>query len=172
MENIFCVSGSALRLQKLEAAFNEPPYGKGLDCSGYTVHDAAGILLRYLHRLPESIIPVTMYEAFQNPLKPYQGDLSTSPLCDVELIINEYRERITLLLPEARQLLLYLLDILAVFASRSEVNKMTFARLATVFQPSILSPVKAGDDFIENGNSRRLSIDVLSFLMEKKDGFF
>ncbi len=66
MENIFGVSGSALRLRKLEAVFNQPPrYGKSLDWSGYTVHDAAAILLRYLQRLPESIIPVEMYQVFQ-----------------------------------------------------------------------------------------------------------
>lgn len=157
-------------MQKLEAAFNEPPrYGKGLDWSGYTVHDAAGILLRYLQRLPESIIPVTMYEAFQNPLKRNQGDLSSSTPIDNDSLISEYREQITHLLPVSRQLLLYLLDLLAVFASKSEINKMTSARLATIFQPSILSPVKAGDDFSEDEISRRLSTDVLIFLIEAQD---
>lgn len=170
MENIFSVSGYALRLQKLEATFNEPPrYGKGLDWSGYTVHDATGILLRYLQRLSESIIPVTMYEAFQNPLKPHQEKLSASPPFDNELIISEYQKRISLLIPISRVLLLYLLDVLAVFASRSEINKMTSARLAAVFQPSILSPVKAGDNFIEDEISRRLSTDVLIFLIENQD---
>lgn len=171
VEDIFCVSGSALRLQKLEAAFNEPPlYGKRFDWSGYTVHDAAAILLRYLLRLPESIIPVEMYEAFQDPLKPHQGGPSTLPFCQ-ESSISEYQKQITLLPPLSRQLLLYLLDLLAVFASKAEINKMTSARLAAVFQPTILSPVEAGDGFIEEEKSLRLSQDVLVFLLENQDSF-
>lgn len=171
MEDIFCVSGSALRLQKLEAAFNEPPgYGKGFDWTGYTVHDAAAILLRFLLRLPESIIPVKLYEAFQDPLKPHQGGPSTLPF-NQESSISEYQKQITLLPPLSRQLLLYLMDLLAVFASKAEINKMTSARLAAVFQPTILSPVEAGDGFIEEEKSRRLSQDVLVFLIENQDSF-
>lgn len=169
VENIFCVGGSALRLQKLEAEFNDPPdYGKGLDWSGYTVHDAAAILIRYLQRLPESIIPIDMYEAFQNPLKPYQGCRSMMPHIQTSLT-DEYRQQITLLSPLARHLLVYLLDVLAVFASKWEMNKMTSTRLATVFQPSILSPVETGDDCIEEESSRQLSIEVLIFLIEFQD---
>ena len=173
VEDIFCVSGSAIRLQKLEAAFNEPPrYGGGTDWSGYTVHDAAAILIRFLQGLPESIIPVDMYEVFQTPLKPHRSreDRSSSPIFEAT-IISEYQEQIGLLPPLSRQLLLYLLDILAVFASNSAVNKMTSARLARVFQPVILSPVRSGEEFIEEAKSRQLSEDVLIFLIENQDHF-
>lgn len=172
VEDIFCVSGSALRLQKLEAAFNEPPrYGAGIDWSGYTVHDAAAIMIRFLQGLPESIIPVDMYEAFQNPLKPHQEDHSSSFTFDASKAISEYQQQIGLLPPLSRQLLLYLLDILAVFGARSEVNKMTSARLARVFQPVILSPVRRGEEFIEEAKSRQLSEDVIIFLIENQDSF-
>ncbi|KAM0796906.1 hypothetical protein BDR22DRAFT_811313, partial [Usnea florida] len=40
VENIFSISGSPLRLQAVEAAFNCPPcYSKGLDRSGAAVRD-------------------------------------------------------------------------------------------------------------------------------------
>ena len=172
VEDIFCVSGSALRLQKLEAMFNEPPrYGKGLDWIGYTVHDAAAILIRFLQRLPEPIIPVDMYEAFQTPLKPYKVREDLSQSSTFEPPINEYKEQIGLLPPLSRQLLLYLLDLLALFASKSEVNKMTSARLARVFQPVILSPIRSGEEFIEEAKSRQLSEDVLIFLIVNQDHF-
>ncbi len=48
---------------------------------------------------------------------------------------------------------------------------MTSARLATVFQPVILSPVKSGEDFIESAESRQLSVDVIIFLIENEDNF-
>lgn len=171
VEDIFCVSGSALRLQQLEHCFNEPPrYGKGLDWSGYTVHDAAAILLRYLLRLPEPIIPVNMYEAFQDPLRSHGRDPSWSPPVK-GFLIQEYRKQVSLLPPLSRQVLMYLLDVLAVFASKSELNKMTSARLATVFQPILLSPVETSDGFIEEEKSRCHSRDVLKFLVEHQDYF-
>ena len=174
VEDIFCISGSALRLQKLEAIFNEPPrYAHRMDWSGYTVHDAAVILIRFLHGLPEPIIPVDMYEAFQTPLNRYQDRAGRSPSSTFEASkVAEYQEQIGLLPPSSRQLLLYLLDLLAVFAYRSHVNKMTSARLARVFQPVILSPVRRGEEFIEEAKSRQLSEDVLIFLIEYQDHFF
>ena len=142
-----------------------PPrrYGKGLDWSGYTVHDAACPLLRFLLRLPESVIPVRHYEAFH-------VSIGTSGE-EIESAIRKFQQLITLLPPPSRQLLLYLLDIMAVFCSKSEINKMTSQRLAAIFQPAILSPVKAGEDFIEEMSSRQLSQDVLTFLIERQDHF-
>ena len=119
MQDIFSISGSPLRLQKLEAAFNEPPrYGKGVDWTGYTVHDAASILLRYLLRSPEPVIPLEKYEAFQKPLRPHSSfltNLSDSSF-EKDMAIREYQRQVTILPPLSRQLLLYLLDLLAVFA--------------------------------------------------------
>ena len=130
------------------------------------MHDAAEMLLRYLLRLSEPVIPVTEYEEFQNPLNRYQNGRSTIPP------IYEYQLRFTTLLPPInRQLLLYLLDLLAVFASKSELNTMTSERLAAIFQPTILSPVGAGGDNIEEENSRRVSRDVVAFLIENQDHF-
>lgn len=48
---------------------------------------------------------------------------------------------------------------------------MTSPRLAAVFQPAILSPVKAGEDFIEEEKPRQICQEVLIFLIENQDSF-
>lgn len=70
VEGIFRVSGSARRIKELQAILTDPlrNYGKDLDWSPYTVHDAANLLRRYLNNLPEPIVPLEFYEKFRNPL--------------------------------------------------------------------------------------------------------
>jgi hypothetical protein len=59
VENIFATGSSPLRIQELQVTFDSPDrYGKSLDWSCCTAHDAANILLRYLLRLPEPVIPL------------------------------------------------------------------------------------------------------------------
>jgi hypothetical protein len=72
-EGIFRVSGSARRIKELQAILTDPKqnFGKDLDWTPYTVHDAANILRRYLNHLPEPIIPLRFYEKFRNPLFKY-----------------------------------------------------------------------------------------------------
>ena len=60
---------------------------------------------------------------------------------------------------------------MAAFAFRSKINKMTTQRLAAIFQPAIQSPVKAGEDFIEEASSRQLSQDALNSLSENLNSF-
>ena len=81
--------------------------------------------------------------------------------------IKRYQELITTLPPLNRQLLLYILDLLAVFASKSDINKMTTANLAAIFQPGILS--HPNHDMAPP--EYRLSQDVLIFLIENQDHF-
>lgn len=70
VEGIFRVGGSSKRLKELQIIFNTPPdFGKKLNWEGYTVHDAATILRRYLNALPEPLIPLEMYEVFRDPLR-------------------------------------------------------------------------------------------------------
>ena len=146
----------------MEAAFNEPPYyGRSLDWTDYTVHDAACMLLRFLLRLSESVIPVDCYKAFHAPLE--------APLEEEKTAIHRYQRLITVLPRLSRHLLLYLLDLLAAFASKSEINKMTSQRLAAIFQPALLSPNKAGEEYIEESGSCRLSQMVLVFLIQNWD---
>lgn len=176
MEGIFRLSGSAKRIKDLQNIFNSPDrYGKGLDWTGYTVHDAANILRRYLNQLPEPIVPLDFYERFRDPLRPYETratndgeaqppDLTVDEHADA---VAAYQKLITELPPLNRQLLLYILDLLAVFASKSDLNRMTAANLAAIFQPGIIS--HPSHDMTPS--EYRLSQDVLIFLIENQDHF-
>ena len=175
MEGIFRLSGSEKRIKELKTIFDSPDrYGKGLDWAGYTVHDAANVLRRYLNNLPEPIVPLDLYDRFREPLaghtKAAVGDGEGPQLAedfDIGRAIATYQQLITELPPLNRQLLLYILDLLAVFASKSDENRMTSANLAAIFQPGILSHPQHD---MEPGQYR-LSQDVLIFLIENQDHF-
>ena len=126
--------------------------------------------MRFLLRLPEPVIPINCCKAFHDPLKEFFY-ASNNELDDASAIRGFQRLIRTLLPPLSRQLLLYLLDLMAVFASKSEFNRMTSQHLAAIFQPAILSPVKAGGDFEEETESCQLSQRVLVFLIENQDSF-
>ncbi|QSL64341.1 hypothetical protein MERGE_001641 [Pneumocystis wakefieldiae] len=161
VEGIFRLNGSAKRCKELQTIFDTPPkYGRNLEWEGFTVHDAASILRRYLNYLPEPIIPHKFYELFRKPLK--------NESFDKEKYISIYKRLITSLPPINRQLLLYILDLLAVFASKSEENLMTVSNLSSIFQPGILSHPEhdmSPKDYF-------LSQRVLVFLVDNQDHFF
>lgn len=175
MEGIFRLSGSAKRIKDLQTVFNSPDrYGKGLDWTGYTVHDAANILRRYLNQLPEPIVPLDFYERFREPLRASQvlgpdGEMQSRDLSVSEhsAAVSAYQKLITELPPLNRQLLLYILDLLAVFASKSDLNRMNAANLAAIFQPGIIS--HPSHDM--SPQEYKLSQDVLIFLIENQDNF-
>lgn len=176
VEGIFRIGGSEKRIRELKIAFDSPDrYGKGLDWTGYTVHDAANILRRYFNKLPEPIIPLDFYDPFRDPLRNHQAQAvgaieAQSPSVghfDPDAAIKRYQSLITELPPLNRQLLLYILDLLAVFASKSDLNKMTTGNLAAIFQPGILSHPQHDMAPAEY----RLSQDVLIFLIENQDSF-
>ena len=156
--------------------FNSPPkYGKGLDWTGYTVHDAANILRRYLNQLPEPIIPLDFYDKFRDPIRSHQaqavGDLdgqgSDNGDFDHDAAVATYQKLITELPGLNRQLLLYILDLLAVFASKSDLNRMNAGNLAAIFQPGIIS--HPNHDMAPS--EYRLSQDVLIYLILNQDNF-
>ena len=175
MEGIFRLSGSEKRIKELKTIFDSPDrYGKGLDWAGYTVHDAANVLRRYLNQLPEPIVPLELYERFREPLRGHTmqavGDTEGPQLddkFDIQQAIATYQQLITELPPLNRQLLLYILDLLAVFASKSDENRMNSQNLAAIFQPGMLSHPSHDMAPVEY----RLSQDVLIFLIENQDHF-
>lgn len=176
VEGIFRLSGSAKRIKELQSIFDSPDrYGKGLDWTGYTVHDAANILRRYLNQLPQPIVPLDFYERFRDPLRDHQsqavGDIEAQAHdmgdFDHEAAIATYKKLIIELPALNRQLLLYILDLLAVFSSKSEQNRMTAPNLSAIFQPGVLSNPQH-DLYPE---AYRLSQDVLIFLIENQDYF-
>lgn len=94
------------------------------------------------------------------------GQEKRSP-AEMDRIIQTYQQLITELPPLNRQLLLYILDLLAVFASKSDENRMNSANLAAIFQPGMLSHPQ--HDMAPG--EYRLSQDVLVFLIENQDHF-
>ncbi|KAG6262855.1 hypothetical protein E4U47_007600 [Claviceps purpurea] len=175
VEGIFRLSGSEKRIKELKQVFDSPDrYGKGLVWDGYTVHDAANVLRRYLNDLPEPVVPLDLYEKFREPLrgatKQALGDAEGPQLVDNfdELAaIRKYQQLITELPPLNRQLLLYILDLLAVFSAKSDENRMNSQNLAAIFQPGMLSHphhAMAPEEY-------RLNQCVLIFLIENQDHF-
>lgn len=176
VEGIFRLAGSEKRIKELKIAFDTPPrWGKGLDWTGYTVHDAANILRRYFNQLPEPIIPLQHYDPFRQPLRNHQaeavgaleGQAPSIGGFDPDSAVRIYQHRIKELPSLNRQLLLYILDLLAVFAAKSDVNKMTTSNLAAIFQPGILSHPQHD----MSPQDYRLSQDVLIFLIDNQDHF-
>ncbi|KAI9891532.1 MAG: hypothetical protein M1814_002655 [Vezdaea aestivalis] len=174
VEGIFRLSGSNKRIKELQMIFDSPDrFGKGLDWTGFTVHDAANIFRRYLNMLPEPIVPYEFYEKFRDPLRNHQREAVGNPDAqdaggfDDDDTIRQYQALITQIPPLNRQLLLYILDLLAVFASKSEINLMPSANLAAIFQPGMLSHKK--HDL--HPHEYRLSQDVLIYLIENQDHF-
>ncbi|KAL2271876.1 hypothetical protein VTJ83DRAFT_1247 [Remersonia thermophila] len=173
VEGIFRLNGSEKRIKELKTIFDSPDrYGKGLVWDGYTVHDAANVLRRYLNDLPEPVVPLDLYEKFREPLKgaTIPGSAEGPQFVenfDMNAAIRRYQELITELPPLNRQLLLYILDLLAVFAAKSDQNRMTSQNLAAIFQPGMLSHphhAMAPDEY-------RLNQSVIIFLIENQDHF-
>ena len=141
---------------------------------GYTVHDAANVLRRYLNDLPEPVVPLDLYEKFREPLRgatKQAGADGEGPQFvenfDMDHAIARYQQLITELPPLNRQLLLYILDLLAVFAAKSDQNRMNSQNLAAIFQPGMLSHpnhAMAPEEY-------RLNQSVIIFLIENQDHF-
>ncbi|KAK9857376.1 hypothetical protein MYU51_020753 [Penicillium brevicompactum] len=174
VEGIFRLNGSAKRIKDLQEVFDSPErYGKGLDWTGYTVHDAANVLRRYLNQLPEPIVPLEFYERFRDPLRIYQQQVkegkepSDADKFDHAKAVDTYQRLIIELPPLNKQLLLYILDLLAVFASKSDQNRMPSNNLSAIFQPGMLS--HPNHDM--SPDEYKLSQDVLIFLIENQDHF-
>ena len=117
--------------------------------------------------LPEPVVPYEFYESFIDPFRnvtdppTFLTDLDSK---DAEFV-GIYRGVVHAIPGMHRQLLLYLLDMLAVFASKSDLNKMTTAKLAVIFQHGLL---RSRDTAITT-KQLLLTQDVLIFLIEQND---
>ncbi|KAF8556233.1 Rho GTPase activation protein [Imleria badia] len=162
IEGTFRVNGSAKRMRDLQAAFETPPrYGKSLDWKSehYTTHDVASVFRRYLTQMPEPVIPHDMYHDFRDVLakQPFNHDN----------VVATYRHLISRM-PRANQyLLLYVLDLLSVFARKSDKNLMTPANLAVIFRPGLISH----PNHELSPGEHQLSQKVLEFLIDQQDSF-
>ncbi|KLT39469.1 RhoGAP-domain-containing protein, partial [Cutaneotrichosporon oleaginosum] len=161
IEGVFRVSGSAKRMRELQLRFDEgPKYGIDLnwETSPYTPHDVATILRRYLTQMTEPVIPWGYYNAFR------AIQVSDHP---PEQRVREYKRLVREMPRENQYLLLYLLDLLGIFARDSDKNLMTAANLAVIFQPGLLS--HPGHDM--RPAESVISKDVVQFLIENQAHF-
>lgn len=115
------------------------------------------------------------YERCREPLRSHQvqavGDKNAQAQeiggFDPDAAIKTYQQLIKDLPPLNRQLLLYILDLLAVFASKADINRMNADNLAAIFQPGLLShPLHD-----MKPQEYRLSQNVLVFLINNQDSF-
>lgn len=115
------------------------------------------------------------YERCRDPLRSHQvqavGDKNAQAQeigeFDPDAAICTYQQLIKDLPPLNRQLLLYILDLLAVFASKADINRMNADNLAAIFQPGLLShPLHD-----MKPQEYRLSQNVLVFLINNQDSF-
>jgi hypothetical protein len=67
-EGIFRLSGSVKKVKELEQIFDSPEqqWGATLLWDGYTVHDTANILRRFLNFLPNPVITHQLYQPFRD----------------------------------------------------------------------------------------------------------
>lgn len=138
-------------------------YGRCWNWIGYTAHDAANLLLRYLLQLPGPVIHWGYYQRFRSTL----SDAISTGTLNSEATIQEFQKLVMQLPASSRDLLLYLLYLMAVFSEKADDNKMSVPKLAALFQPCILSH----PEHYLSPNEQRLSQDVLRFLVEKEEHF-
>ncbi|KAF9467979.1 Rho GTPase activation protein [Collybia nuda] len=158
----FRVNGSNKRMRELQAAFETPPrYGKSLDWKNetYITHDVASVFRRYLTQMPEPVIPYDMYHPFREAL--------ARPHYNQNEVIATYKRLIREMPPPNQYLLLYVLDLLSVFARKADKNLMTAPNLAVIFRPGLLSH----PDHEMLPGEHALSQRVLEFLIEHQDWF-
>lgn len=154
-------------MMHLQKAFDKGVSTERFDWTGFTLHDVAGVLLRYLKALPEPVIPYADYESFTTPLRPYMDNITAIPQEDHQNVIKELQRYILELPPPNRHLLLYLLDILAVYAYYSDINMMTTTRLVSVFQPSLLAMPPSQMD----AENHYYASQAMVFMIEYQDSF-
>ncbi|KAI0267804.1 Rho GTPase activation protein [Gloeopeniophorella convolvens] len=162
VEGTFRVNGSARRMRELQTVFETPPrYGKSLDwkTEHYTTHDVASVFRRFLTQLPEPVIPHDLYFPFRDAIakRPYNQDV----------VIATYKRLIRSMPHPNQYLLLYVLDLLSVFARKADKNLMTAQNLAVIFRPGLMSHPNHELTPAEH----QLSQDVLEFLIAHQDWF-
>ncbi|KAG2222672.1 hypothetical protein INT45_013486 [Circinella minor] len=161
VEGIFRMSGSAKRISSLQHMFDESDdYGAKFSWNGgYTVHDAANVMRRFLNHLPEPVITLDYYRPFKDAM--HEEYPST------EAKINAFQQLIDELPLVHQYLLLYIMDMLGLFSMTSDETRMDVSALAAVFAPGVLSHP---DDEL-NPAGYKESQRVLEFLIEHQDKF-
>ncbi|KAG6910846.1 hypothetical protein DXG01_007161 [Tephrocybe rancida] len=109
--------------------------------------------------MPEPVIPYDMYHSFRDALE--------RPNYNENNVISTYQQLIKQMPRPNQHLLLYVLDLLSVFAQKSDKNLMTASNLAVIFRPGLISH----PHHEMSPNEFELSQNVLQFLIAHQDHF-
>ncbi|KAI8099058.1 Rho GTPase activation protein [Halteromyces radiatus] len=161
VEGIFRLSGSSKRIGQLQSLFDTPEhqYGVYLGWDGFNVHDAANVMRRFLNHLPEPVIPLLYHQQFKTTME--------TDFTSIDAKIQAFQNLIDQMPLVHQFLLLYLLDLLSLFALTSHLTRMDIPCLASVFAPGILSHP---DDAL-NPSGYKESQLVLEYLIENQNRF-
>ena len=126
--DIFGVDGERLRLGKLKETFNSAgtSYGKELDWSLFTVHDAADLVLLFLSELPKPVIPDSVGKRWIALSR--QATVRGGARLDQGL--DFWEEALMGIRGPGRALFKLLLNLWGDIADAAEENEMTAERLA------------------------------------------
>ncbi|PHZ16961.1 Rho GTPase activation protein [Rhizopus microsporus ATCC 52813] len=159
-EGIFRISGNVKRISILQSLFDTPEgYGLDIDWTGYTPHDAANLLSRYLNYLPEPLITLEYQNSFKN--------IIDVEFPSIEVKIHAFQKLIEKLPVVHQYLLLYILDLLYLFSLYSDYTRMDITSLSTAFAPAILSDPNDA----MNPAGYKKSQSVLLFLIQYQEHF-
>jgi GTPase-activating protein SAC7 len=134
--DIFAQSGDIFRVSKLKEIFSKgPTFGSDIDWTGYTVYDAADLMLLFLAQLPRPLVPESLGKRWISLTR--QSAPSGSHAARLDGCIDFWEEAMSGLRGPSRSLFKLLLNLWADVAAAEEVNGMTAERLAGV----ILKPL-------------------------------
>jgi hypothetical protein len=117
-------------------------------------------MLLYLEQLPEAVVPFHYHTRFCEPLRNVRTSSMDNGSFDAEKAISLYQDLIAELPPINRHVLLYILDILALYKGKT-------CGLIALFQPGLLKAREARRDQIQT----RLSQKVLIILVDNQASF-
>ncbi|QPG73953.1 hypothetical protein FOA43_001268 [Brettanomyces nanus] len=157
-EGIYRVSGSALAIDKIERYFASLDTNTINQLSNQLsqktavkldtdIHAVAGMLKRYLKKLPEPVIPFNGYEQF----------IEVAKLPNDQVRAQSMRQLLSMLPSTNLKVLKLLVAHLNAVAANEQYTKMTSSALATVFAPT-LARERGGDpqrEILDNGAKTR-----------------
>ncbi|KAK4688433.1 GTPase-activating protein SAC7, partial [Tremellales sp. Uapishka_1] len=161
VEGTFRISGSAKRMKELQTVFDTGPrYGKDVDWKTvtYTTHDVATIFRRNPSFPLISITRCVGAEKGDSPAYNLQFRNVMTQEISLDEAVKEYKSLIRAMPSCNQYLLLYILDLLSVFAKKSDINLMT--------APMLNHPLHHMQP-----REHVLSQRVLEFLIEHQDHF-
>ncbi|KAI1166618.1 Rho GTPase activation protein [Nemania serpens] len=157
--DIFAEPGDIFRVSKLKELFSTgPKYGEDIDFTGYTVYDAADLIMLYLSQLPRPLIPESLAKRWISLSR--QATLSGSHATRLDQCIDFWEEALSGLRGPSRSLFKLLLNLWADVATAEEDNDMTAERLSDV----VLKPLM----HVSPGRHRTDYMLSLAFLIRKR----